>query len=214
MSAKHTMYIVLSFTNTLPGRLIITRAALRFWDRYEGDSYSHVSLAFSAALDDMYSFSRKGLHNPLNAGFVHENIREGLYGFRKKVSRICVIRVPVSSEQWFRLVCGVKACREHAEQLRYNFLGLFSQLFWGRGLARKNHYFCSQWLAEQLNSAGIPLFDKKPVDVRPFDYYAALKKRIVFEGTVEEYLNFLAGYADEVDLRCRDPKLMTSFSSV
>lgn len=52
-------------TGTLPGIII------KLFTRYQ---YSHILISLDMSLTKMYSFGRKTLFNPLNAGFVIENI--------------------------------------------------------------------------------------------------------------------------------------------
>ena len=44
------VYVVASYLDTVPGRLIKLRAEMKFWNRYLGDGYSHVSLSYSVHL--------------------------------------------------------------------------------------------------------------------------------------------------------------------
>ena len=50
-----------------------------------------------------------------------------------------------------------------------------------------NSFFCSEWVATILRDSGINIFDKKPKDVRPFDFYGALKDYIIYEGSTTQY---------------------------
>ena len=70
---KRYIYLVASYTDTFIGRLICWRAKIRFWNRYEGDNYSHVSLAISPGLGEMMSFARKRVNNPFVAGLIKES---------------------------------------------------------------------------------------------------------------------------------------------
>ena len=69
-SKKQRLFILLTFTGTVPGKLI---------KAYTKEPYSHVSIAFDKNLNDLYSFARRGLYNPFNSGFIKENIRTGIY---------------------------------------------------------------------------------------------------------------------------------------
>ena len=58
----------------------------------------------------------------------------------------------------------------------------------GKGVAPKNNFFCSQWVATVLQESNIDIFEgKKTVSIRPFDFYIALKDHIIYEGPVVEY---------------------------
>lgn len=136
----------------------------------------------------MLSFARIKLHNPLVAGLVRENIRIGVFAFHPKHAKIAVFEVPVTTEQYNGIQKSMELAWRNREKLKYNFLGLFSMLLTGRGVARKNHYFCSQWVAEILNHNDIRLFgNRKPYHIRPFDIYIALRDYLVFEGYLTSY---------------------------
>ncbi len=61
---QRKIYIVLTQTKTYPAR------AIRL---YTNEPYAHASIALDENLDEMYSFARKGLYNPFNAGFIRAN---------------------------------------------------------------------------------------------------------------------------------------------
>lgn len=82
------IYIVTSFTNTFPGKIIVGRARMKFWNRYEGDCYSHVSISMDCHLNNMLSFARKKLNNPFKAGLVKEDIRKGMFTLNPSLSRM------------------------------------------------------------------------------------------------------------------------------
>lgn len=187
-SGGHRIYIVTSYCGTVASKLIRNRAKLKFWNRYLGDGYSHVSLSLNDTLDDMLSFARIKLHNPLVAGLVRENIRTDVFAFHPKHAKIAVFEIPVTIEQYNGIKESMEFAWRNRNKLKYNFLGLCSMLITGRGVARQNHYLCSQWVSEVLIYNGISLFgDKKPVHIRPFDMYIALKDYMVFEGYITSY---------------------------
>ena len=74
---KKSIYVVLTMTGTLPARII------KF---YTGEPYSHASIAFDEDLQEMYSFARRTVHNPFNAGFVREYIDSGIFGIYKEIT--------------------------------------------------------------------------------------------------------------------------------
>lgn len=185
---NHKIYIVASYCGTVASKLISNRAKLKFWNRYPGDGYAHISLSLNDTLDDMLSFARIKLHNPFVAGLVRENIRTGVFAFHSKHAKIAVFEIPITIEQYNGIKESMELAWRNRNQFKYNFLGLCSMLITGRGVARQNHYFCSQWVSEVLIHNGISLFgDKKPVHIRPFDMYVALKDYMIFEGCLTSY---------------------------
>ena len=75
-SDQKYIYVMLSRTHTIPARLI------RLYSRVP---YSHTSIALDPELSQMYSFARKGVWNPLNSGFIREDINSGILGRDKNV---------------------------------------------------------------------------------------------------------------------------------
>ena len=182
------IYIVDSFTNTVPGRIIKARAALKFWNRWDGDTYSHTSLSRDIKLGNMISLARREIDNPLNCGFIKENIRKDVFALNKEKSQIAVMELSVTKEQYIKISNLMDYYWEHRDEYHFNFAGLVTMLLYGKGLEVPNHFFCSQWVATVLKDSGIDLFDgKNPKDIRPFDFYGTLRDHIIYEGLTTEY---------------------------
>lgn len=180
--------IVASFTDTVPGKMIRLRAAMKFWNRYPGDTYSHISLSRDSKLGHMLSFARKEINNPFDSGLVMEDIHSGMFALKPDISKIAVMELKVSPEQYQKISLIMDYFWAHKEQYHFNFPGLASMLFCGKGVEIPNHYFCSQWVATVLKDSGIDLFDgKNPKDVRPFDFYGRLQDHIIYEGLTTGY---------------------------
>jgi len=185
---ERKIHIVASYTDTIPGRLIKFRAKLMFWHRYSGACYSHVSLSTDSNLSEMMSFARKEINNPFDAGLVKEDIRKGMYDLKPEISRMAVMEIKVTAEQYDKITKTMKRYWDNKEKYKYNFPGLFTMLIYARGIAPKNKFFCSQWVATVLKESGIDIFDGRPArNIRPFDFYGALKRNIVYEGLIIEY---------------------------
>ena len=186
---KRNIYIVDSFTNTVPGRIIKWRASLKFWNRYDGDTYSHTSLSRDIKLGNMISLARREIDNPLNCGFIKEDIRKDVFALNKDKSKIAVMELPVTVDQYNKISKLMDYYWEHRDEYSYNFLGIIAILLTGsRGIEGKNSFFCSQWVAKVLQDSNVDIFDgKKPFNVRPFDFYCALENHIMYEGPVVEY---------------------------
>ena len=182
------IYIVNSYTDTVPGKLIKFRAKLKFWNRYAGDIYSHVSLSRDSKLNNMISFARKEINNPFISGLVKEDIRKNVFALDKEKSIISVIELPVSDEQYEKIDKIIEYYWSRRDELKFNFAGLATMLFCGRGVTSENRFFCSQWVATVLKEAGVDLFEgKDPHNVRPFDFYGLLEDKIIYEGLAINY---------------------------
>ena len=98
------------------------------------------------------------------------------------------MELPVTLEQYNKISNLIDYYWSHRNEYSYNFIGILSMLAIGKGIAPKNSFFCSQWVATVLQEAGVNLFaDKEPKDVRPFDFYGALEDKIIYEGSVVKY---------------------------
>lgn len=185
------IYIVDSFTNTVPGRIIKARAALKFWNRWDGDTYSHTSLSRDIKLGNMMSLARKEINNPLNCGFIKEDIRKDVFALNKEKSKIAVMELPVTLEQYKKISNLMDYYWTHRDEYSYNFIGLLAMIISGRGLAPKNSFFCSQWVATVLEESGINLFsqykNRNLKDITPFLFYTVLKDKLIYEGPVVKY---------------------------
>lgn len=182
------IYVVTSFTDTVPGKMIKVRAEMKFWNRYMGDEYSHVSLSRDNTLNNMMSFARKDINNPFNSGIVKENIQQGMFALKPDKSKIAVMEIGVTQQQYDDIGKIMDYYWSRRDELKFNFAGLISMLFCGRGVSVEDHYFCSQWVSTVLQEAGLNIFNgKKPHNIRPFDFYCLLKDSIIYEGMTKDY---------------------------
>lgn len=189
--------IVASYTDTIPGKIIKLRAEAKFWNRYSGDTYSHVSLSRDSKLGNMMSFARKDINNPFDSGLIKEDIRSGMFALKKDVSRIAVMELKVTPEQYRSISKTMDRYWQERDKYGFNFAGLASMLIYAKGVAPKNKFFCSQWVDTVLLESGIDIFNgKKPHNIRPFDFYGALKDNIVYEGLATEYPEYLNDIAN------------------
>lgn len=184
---SRSIYIVMSCNDTLAGKLIRNRGKLKFWNRYEGDCYGHVSLSLDPSLENMMSFARKDINNPLDSGLVEEDIHKGIFARSGIKSKIAVIKIAVSDIQFTKIKNLMKENWKKKNILRYNFLALFSMLLIGRGIEVENRYICSHWVAELLEKSDIFSGEKRPKDMRPLDYYDIFKEDIIYEGLTVDY---------------------------
>jgi len=168
------IYIVLTQTGTLFSRAI---------KRYTRDPYNHASISFDASLTKMYSFGRKRRYNMFRNGFIEEGFQKGLFSYFPQ-TQCCVLEVPVTKEEYEAMRLLVERFFEHREQYRYNLLGVLSCGF-GKGFARENHYFCSQFVSFVLGEASF--WQKDPKLTKPMDFYKIPHKTVVYEGGILEF---------------------------
>jgi hypothetical protein len=170
---KRNIYLIFSKTGTWLSRLI---------SLFIEGKYVHASISLDNSFSQMYSFGRVNPSNPFSAGFVEENLYEGVY---KKFSRCeCLIyRVETTEDQYNILKEEIKRFSKEKYKYRYNFLGLFGVLF-NKHFERENYYFCSQFVSEVLIKTSIYNTDKKPELIKTDDLISIENKEIIYEGYI------------------------------
>lgn len=170
------VYIIVSRTDTVLGRMI--RKSL-------GVPFNHCSIATDQSLSCFYSIGRKGIYNPLRAGFVEESKDAGFFKIHSN-AQIAVLRVAVTEEQLHALEESLAEFQAKAAQINYSLLGLV-YCYFGISTKRENKYFCSQFVAELLQSAGIELLHKPPTLTRPHDFLQLSEAESIYTGTFQNY---------------------------
>ena len=171
------IYIVLTNTGTVFTRLIKC---------FTGAPYNHASLALDPELNEFYSFGRKEARNPLNAGFVREDVYYGTYAYFPNTT--CqILRLEVTPRQKEALKAAVDFFKRNKECFSYNLIGLLGVIL-KRDLQINQAYFCSQFVAEVLNKSGAGLWnDRPPALVTPEDFRKHSKLETVYTGRLHDY---------------------------
>jgi hypothetical protein len=169
-------FYMLTNTGTLFTKMIQT---------YTKAPYNHASISFTRELSEMYSFGRKNPNNPLNGGFVREDIKTGT--FSKYPNTTCVIyELQVTEREVEKMKRVLHIFIRSRQKYLYNILGII-------GIALKepvefsNSYFCSQFVAEILERSGIKLWNKLPALVTPDDFRLSDRLQLIYEGKLSEY---------------------------
>lgn len=170
------IYIMISRTNTFIGKLI--RNTLKV-------EYNHCSLSFDPSLNHIYSFGRKKLYNVFVAGFVKESKNRGFFAMHDDAN-IILIRISVSYEEKIRMRNIIAKFEEDEEQYKYSLLGLV-YCFLGISVKRNKKYFCSHFVAEVLQRAGVEMFDKPASLIRPHDFLKVPTAEYIYEGQIGLY---------------------------
>lgn len=166
-----TFYLVMSQTGTWLSRVIKV---------YTKEDYNHISISLKNALNPMYSFGRINPTNPFSAGFVLEDINDGVFRIFPKC-RCVVYKLEISNKQYSRLKAVIKEFELNKHKYRYNLLGLIYVAF-NLDRKRRDHYFCSQFVAEVIQRSGIYDF-KKPSNLITVKDFAQIPNiSLVFEG--------------------------------
>ena len=173
---KRNIYIMLSQTNTGCSRI------LQFFTRAP---YNHASIALDEDLNSLYSFARQNLYIPLIAGFVREDISEGIYKIHDNT--LCEIyRLSITQMQYDILEKSIQKFKDNEDKYRYNFAGLVAMLF-NIPFERQHHYVCSQFVAYVLQEAKVVDFEKHFTLMRPYDFKSLSNLDLVYSGKLSEY---------------------------
>ncbi len=146
---------------------------------------SELSISFNRELSELYSFGRKPPNNPLDGGFVKEDIKTGTYS--RFPNTTCVIyELQVTDREVEKMKRVLHVFIRSRQKYMYNLLGLI-------GIALKepvefsNSYFCSQFVAEILQRSGIKIWNKLPALVTPDDFRQSDRFHLIYEGKLSEY---------------------------
>lgn len=171
-----TVYIVLTLTHTYPARVI---------HLYTSEPYSHASIAFDEDLEEMYSFARRGIWNPFNAGFVKEDISNGIFG--KYSSTTCnIYQLKITNHQYIKLRKEIDIFKCNKEDYSYNYLGLLGAAV-NVPIQSRQRYFCSQFVAYILERSDIHIFNKNCALVKPSDIRLNPRLKSIYKGKLTEY---------------------------
>ncbi|MDQ0232326.1 hypothetical protein [Metabacillus malikii] len=174
---KTYVYILLTDTGTLFTKSI---------KKYTKAPYNHASISFNAELTEMYSFGRKNPNNPLNGGFVKEDIHTGTYS--KFPNTTCVIyKLEVTNREVEKMKRVLNVFIKNQKKFLYNLIGVLGVSL-NEPIEFSNSYFCSQFVAEVFNRSGIRLWDKLPALVTPDDFRKSKQLTLVYEGKLFDYV--------------------------
>lgn len=170
------IYIITTFTGTFLSR-IITRA--------KQIPYAHVSVALNKELKPMFSFGRLHPKTPIFAGFVEENINEGLY--KNRPNTMCrVYSINVTEAQYEKLQRNIKFFSLNRKNYKYDAKGLV-YLYLKKERTSSNKYVCSNFVAEMLYRSDIKILDKEPHLVQPDDFFDLKNSTLEYEGLLCDY---------------------------
>lgn len=170
------VYVLLTHTGTLLSNAV--KSATK-------KEYSHASIAFDPALDNMYSFGRKYKNNPLIGTFVKEDIGAGLFEMVKEKASYALYVTFVTPEQKQLMMDRLAYFQENASSMKYSFAGLINYKM-GKESARSDAFFCSQFV-DHILSSGKQYFDRHSSLVEPLDFAEHRDFHFVAKGTLNEY---------------------------
>ncbi|MNI01144.1 hypothetical protein D3C73_539750 [compost metagenome] len=175
------IYILFSDTGTLLSKLIK-------W--YTKKPLNHTSLVLDPDLQLVYSFGRKFQNNPLQGGFVKENMHGELFVNSETPTPCALYSCSVHPAVYERVKQQLLDMENNQHKYTYNLIGLFTLIF-KIHFAPKNSYFCSQFIAAVLAQNGMQLVNKPSEFVTPGDLAESSLVSCIYEGNLQEYLSNL-----------------------
>lgn len=188
---KRIVYLIFLDTGTVLARAI---------DMYTKTSLNHVSISLDQQLNYVYSFGRKRPYNPLIGGFVRENLH--LPFFNK--AKCAIYQLKISESQYEVLQQRIMLMESHKHLYRYNFLGLFGVIL-NKEFQRDNAFFCSQFVATLLQDCGAYQLPKPPGLIRPQDLKSWHELKLIYHGSLQEYLYIIDGQEHSAQLEYQEP---------
>lgn len=172
---KKSIYIVQSYSGTIPAKVI------KIITRYK---YSHIMIAIDEKFDKLYSFGRRTVNNPLNCGFIIES-KDGNF-FKKFHDTECrIYRIDVDIDKFNNIVEILNEYESNPSKYDYDVIGLLLKLF-KINIKRKNHYVCSQFVAEVIDRSAIYKFSKPIEAVEPRDF-ENIRGEVTYVGKLKDY---------------------------
>lgn len=170
------IYIVTTYTGTVLSFLI---------RKISKSPYAHISLSLNENLSPMYSFGRLNPKTPLFAGFVEENINEGLYEIKQNA--LCrVYSLEVTYDNYEKLVQNIMRVNNNKTKYNYDVKALV-YLSFNKAREKEYRYVCSHFVADMLYKSDIYIIDKSPALTKPEDFYNNKNLKLEYEGLLCNY---------------------------
>lgn len=174
---KKDVYIMITQTGTKFSRVL---------QLFTQTPYNHASIALDENLESLYSFARQNLYIPIFAGFVKEDINNGVYKLHNNT--LCEIyRISISENQYISLQKLIEEFEKNEDKYGYNFLGLLTMLF-NIPYHRTHHYVCSQFVAYLLHDSKSINFKKHYSLIRPHDFTSLSELDLIYAGKLSNYI--------------------------
>ena len=143
------------------------------WTRFR---YTHATIGLGEDLNTFYSFVHKG--------FIVEKVTRYLKPDRDPFPcALYEITVPPSIYRRIKKMLLAYAARK--QQLRYTQLGLVLALMLRIPYKRRDHYFCSQFVAEVLQRGRAAHLPRKSMLYFPKDFHKLKETNLVFTGNLQ-----------------------------
>lgn len=165
---KKKVWILLTQHDDLFARIV------RFITRSD---YTHASIGLEDDYEKFYTFNMK-------VGFYVEQPNK-IYTEAKRKRQCRLYTIEIEEKQYNELVNKIKGFECNAQRMKYNFIGLIMSFFhfsW----ERKNHYFCSQFVAATLIDTNVLQMDKHASLYLPNDFTKVKQLVLSYSGSMGE----------------------------
>lgn len=168
------VYILLTKSNTVCSKIIY---------QFAKGKYTHASISLDANFEQMYSFARKYRYAMLPAGFVRENLYEGIMGDSDNMN-CAVYELEVTNLTYFKLKALLHNMEKKKDEYGYNIRGLLGCIF-DKKIGREKHFYCSEFVYYALVESGAVKEKGGPKQIiKPMDLRELPDTREVFSGNI------------------------------
>lgn len=159
--------------------------------RFLKQKYIHVVISMDERLEEAYSFGRRNPQIPFFAGFEREDKNEILRAFPTADYMVCELTCRKEQKEKIR----GRLRKDYMRRRHYHYAvpGL-PFILCGIPFYYKNQYTCSSYIARLLSENHIHISGKHFSLVTPKDFYLYPDKKVVFEGSLAEFVS-LTEYA-------------------
>ena len=169
------IYILLTKTGTVPARVI---------HAVKGGTFTHTSLSLVPSTDKFYSYARRDIKNPFNAGFIVENIHTHIFALYPNCHS-AVYTLTISDKAYEIMQEKITFFLNNYKKATYNFMGLLAMAF-GIKMKRKMKFTCSQFVSIILNSSGEIKLPKDPYLMLPDDFMKIEGIELIYDGLLKD----------------------------
>lgn len=169
------IYLILTKSPTLLSRSIA---------KITNEEYTHSSISFSDTIQPMYSSGRKYAFISFPAGLKEEPLDRSFYKYFNN-SKMGIYCLDVDDDTYQKVYDYVTEMVK--KKYPFNAIGLV--LCWFKiDHPRKNHYFCSEFVANALAAGGIDIL-KKPNLYHPSDFLKIPGLKCLYVGKIKDAVN-------------------------
>lgn len=168
-----TVYLLLTRSETYFSRLI---------HLFTKGEFTHASIGLDGPTGAFYSFARKYPQFPFPGGLIREQVDRGFFSLHPHIP-CCLYALTVSEDTYQSIRGRIQVMYQQKEKYHYSVLGAMTSYF-KLPLVRRNHKFCSEFVAELLYESGAVELGQDPALTHPMDICRLRGLRPILRGEV------------------------------